>query len=157
MNKLLKKNLNLKFNKVFSLSAGIYRTKSNTFNILLKYGSYGLKLNDSGSITFNELESIRRVVSRFSRRKSKLWFRVYPCMPITVKSKSSRMGKGVGKFSYLVFFAKSGRIVFEISYINYKLAVLLLLAASKKLSLSTSMVFRFNDYIFNQQVNKYVN
>ena len=157
MNKLFKKNLNLRFNKVFSPSAGIYRNKCNTCNFNLKYGSYGLKLNDAGSITFNELESIRRVVSRFSRRKCQLWFRVLPCTPITVKSKASRMGKGVGKFSYLVFFSYSGRIILEISYINYKLAVLLLLAASKKLSLSTSIVFRFNDYIFKQQVNKYAN
>ena len=151
-----KNNLNLRFNKVFNFSGTIYRNKEN-YNINLKFGYYGLKLIESGSLVFNELESVRRVVSRISKRKCKIWFRVFPCVPITVKSKASRMGKGVGKFSHLVFFSNSGRIIFEISYVNYKLAVLLLLAASKKLSLASSIVFRFNDYIFKQEVIKYVN
>lgn len=134
---------NIKYKKIFRKKNYLFRnTEYKEKSSSLIYGFYGLCLKESGTLTFKQLESARRVISRYSRRKCKVWFRVFPDRPVTSKSKASRMGKGVGKIDYWVFDAKSGRIVLEISFVNYKLAKKLLLAASKKLPLKSLFVFR---------------
>ena len=142
---------NLQYKKVFRVGKSLFKcTVKDNPNFL--FGFCGLKLSESGYLSFKELETIRRVISRYSKRKCKVWFRVSSSVPITVKPKSSRMGKGVGKFSHSLFFFKQGRILLELSYVNFKLASSLLIFSSKKLSLKTSMIFR----IKNNNISKYV-
>lgn len=68
------------------------------------------------------------------------------------------MGKGVGKINSWVFDAKSGRVVLEISFINYKLAKKILFAASKKLPLNSSFIlsFRKKEHLFDYETTKYL-
>lgn len=148
---------NVKYKKVHKNCGGLkvsYKLKSNS----LLYGFYGLQLKKSGFLTFKQLESARRCITRATKRKCKIWFRVFPDRPCTFKSKGSRMGKGVGKLGFWVFDAKSGCIVLEISYVNMKLAKKALISASKKISISTNILVkvRKNNNIFKYEVNRLI-
>jgi len=61
----------------------------------IKFGVYGIKVLESGILLTEEVETIRRVVSRITKRLSKFIIRVFFFQPITKKPLKSRMGKGV--------------------------------------------------------------
>jgi ribosomal protein L16/L10AE len=77
--KILKKKMskfnitgsNLRYKKVFRAGKSLFRnTLSN--NKIFSFGFCGLRLIDSGSLTYRELEAIRRVISRYSKRRCKV-------------------------------------------------------------------------------------
>lgn len=148
---------NIKYKKVHKSLCGLkvcYKLKSSS----LLYGFYGLQLKNSGFLTFKQLEAARRCITRITKRKCKIWFRVFPDQPRTSKSKGSRMGKGVGKISSWVFNAKAGCIVLEISFINIKLAKKALTSASKKLPILSNILVkvRNSNSKFYYEVNRFV-
>jgi len=66
----------------------------------IKFGVYGIKVLESGILLTEEVETIRRVVSRITKRLSKFIIRVFFFQPITKKPLKSRMGKGVGVIKF---------------------------------------------------------
>ena len=48
------------------------------------------------------------------KRGGKLWIRIFPDKPITIKPAETRMGKGKGSPEYWVAVVKPGRIMFEL-------------------------------------------
>ncbi len=80
----------------------------------LKFGTVGLKALESGLITSRQLESARQAITRKTKRKGKVWIRVFPDLPITSKPTSARMGKGKGSVSHWVARVRGGVILFEI-------------------------------------------
>ena len=56
------------------------------------FGTYGLKAIESGWITARQIEASRIVISRIVRKLGKLWIRVFPDKPVTVKPAETRMG-----------------------------------------------------------------
>lgn len=150
---------NIKYKKVFKRRGRLYKNISWKKKVsYLKYGFFGLKVMESGNLTFKQLESARRCISRATKRKCKVWFRVFPDRPSTFKSKGSRMGKGVGKIGNWFFDAKAGCILLEISYIDSLLAKKALLSASKKLPLSTLILSRVKskDKKFNYEISRFI-
>jgi len=66
----------------------------------IKFGLYGIKAIESGILLTQEIEAIRRIVSRITKRTGKLFIRIFFCQPITKKPLKSRMGKGVGLIKF---------------------------------------------------------
>jgi large subunit ribosomal protein L16 len=62
----------------------------------LRKGYYGIQVLEAGIITPKQLETIRRVVSRITKRTGKIFINVSCNHPITKKPLLSRMGKGSG-------------------------------------------------------------
>ena len=62
----------------------------------IQFGFYGIKSLESGILLTQEVEAIRRVISRITNRICKVLIRVFFSQPITKKPLKSRMGKGVG-------------------------------------------------------------
>jgi large subunit ribosomal protein L16 len=62
----------------------------------IKKGFYGLKALESGIITPKQLETARRVITRITKRTSKIFTNVPFTHPLTKKPLLSRMGKGAG-------------------------------------------------------------
>ena len=60
----------------------------------LSFGSFGLKAEESSWVKANQLESARRVMTRFIQRGGKIWTRVFPDKPRTAKSAEVGMGGG---------------------------------------------------------------
>jgi ribosomal protein L16 len=63
---------------------------------LVKFGSFGLKTKTAGILTMKQIETIRRLLSRKTKRISKITIRIFFQHPIKKKSLLSRMGKGIG-------------------------------------------------------------
>ena len=108
----------------------------------IQFGFYGIKSLESGILLTNEVETIRRIISRITKRTCKVLIRVFFSQPITKKPLKSRMGKGVGIIKFWVAIIKKGMILFEIGYISKKLIYLIFKAIFSRLSLKVICVTR---------------
>ena len=106
----------------------------------LKYGSYGLKALESGKLTSKQIESARKVVTRYMKRAGKLWIMVFPHTPITQKPAEVRMGSGKGNVEYYVAKIQAGRIIFEVDGIDNASAIVSLQKAAAKLPFKSKIV-----------------
>jgi len=68
---------------------------------------------DYGFLSKEEVESARRVIRKKTHKKTKLFIRVYPYIPVTRKPREVRMGKGKGKIAEYGSFARPGKPIFE--------------------------------------------
>jgi len=66
----------------------------------IQFGFYGIKSLESGILLTQEVETIRRTISRITKRACKVLIRVFFSHPITKKPLKSRMGKGVGVIKF---------------------------------------------------------
>lgn len=80
----------------------------------LAYGEFGLKATASCWLTSRQIESARKSISRRCKI-GKVFIRVFPDKPVTVKGLNIPMGKGVGAINYFMYNVKPGRIIFEVS------------------------------------------
>jgi large subunit ribosomal protein L16 len=67
-----------------------------TFLGSLQLGCFGLKAVTSGILTSKQIESVRRIIVRLTKRVGRIFIRIFFCHPLTSKGLLSRMGKGVG-------------------------------------------------------------
>jgi large subunit ribosomal protein L16 len=47
------------------------------------FGDFGLKAISSGYVTSRQLEAARKVIVRNTKKVGKIWFRVFPNVPLT--------------------------------------------------------------------------
>ncbi len=108
----------------------------------VSFGEFGLKAMDSAWITNRQIESARVAMTRKIKRGGKVWIRIFPDKPVTVKPAETRMGKGKGAPEYWVAVVKPGRIMFELGGVDATLAEEALRLASHKLPIRTRIVRR---------------
>ncbi|MCZ6635848.1 MAG: 50S ribosomal protein L16 [bacterium] len=108
----------------------------------ISFGEFGLKALEPGWITSRQIEAARIAISRSLGRGGKIWIRIFPDKPVTIKPAETRMGKGKGNPEYWVAVIKPGRILFEIQGVPLESAQHALKLASRKLPLKTQFVER---------------
>lgn len=59
-------------------------------------GEYGLVALEPAWITSNQIEAARIAMTRYTRRGGKVWIKIFPDKPVTVKPAETRMGSGKG-------------------------------------------------------------
>jgi len=106
----------------------------------LSYGSFGVKGLEPANLNSKQIESARKVVSRYMKRAGKLWIMVFPHTPVTKKPAEVRMGSGKGNVEYYIAKIKPGRIIFEIDGIDDASAKIALEKAAAKLPFITKVV-----------------
>ena len=116
-------------------------TKFNFKSNKLKFGTIGLKAQESGIISARQLEAARQAIVRKTNRKGKLWLRIFPDLPITNKPKEIRMGKGKGSVSFWASRVSGGRMLFEICGITKLTAISAFRTGGAKLPIKTKVVF----------------
>jgi large subunit ribosomal protein L16 len=84
----------------------------------LKFGTIGLKAIEAGIITSKQIEAARQAIVRKIKRKGKVWIRIFPDLPITLKPTGNRMGKGKGQVSHWGARVRGGTVLFEICGVN---------------------------------------
>jgi large subunit ribosomal protein L16 len=104
------------------------------------YGDYGLKSLGVGWVKARNIEAARRTISGATKRKGKVWLRVFPDKPYTQKPTNSRMGRGKGDVEGYVAVIKPGTILFEIGGVSEEVAVKALNLASHKLPIKTKVI-----------------
>ncbi len=82
------------------------------------FGEFGLKSKEAGWVTSREIESARRVLTRYTRRGGKIWIRIFPDKPVTKKGNEVPMGGGKGAPDHYVVPVKPGTVLFEMGGIT---------------------------------------
>ena len=122
------------------------RTKGvSTRGSTISFGDYALKTLEPGWITSRQIEAARVALTRHLQRGGKVWIRIFPSKPVTVKPAETRMGKGKGSPEYWVAVVKPGRIIFEIAGVTHELAQEAMRLAGSKLSIKTKFIEREED------------
>ena len=128
-----------KYNKTFR---GRNNNKIELKSNKLKFGIYGLKALEKGRITARQIEAVRRTLAGLTKRKSKVWIRIFPNVPVTKKPTEVRMGKGKGNVSHWICNVKPGKILFEISGKDEIVIKEALKVASNKFPISVKLISR---------------
>lgn len=113
-----------------------------TRRIDLDFGSMGLKSMERGWITARQIEAARRAITRFMKKGGKMWIRVFPDKPVTIKGSEVPMGGGKGTVDHYVAPIKPGTILFEIDGISEKLGTEALRLAAYKLPVKTKVILK---------------
>lgn len=108
----------------------------------LYYGNIGLQALESGLITPQQIESVRRVIVRANRKSGKIWIRIFPNWVVTRKTKGLRMGRGKGAFKNYIFRARAGRLLVEFQGRSLLKATLSLRVAATKLPVKTRVIYK---------------
>ncbi|WP_163339998.1 50S ribosomal protein L16 [Desulfopila sp. IMCC35008] len=110
----------------------------------ISFGEYALKAVTAGKMTAQQIEAARITINRTLKRGGKVWIRVFPDKPVTKKPAETRMGKGKGSPEYWVAPVRPGRILYEVSGVDEKLAQKALSLAGNKLPFATKVIARRN-------------
>ena len=111
-----------------------------TRGVNLDYGDFGLQALEPAWINSRQIEAARRAMVRFIKRGGKIWIRVFPDHPVTIKGAETRMGGGKGAPDHWVAVVKPGRMLFEIGGLKEDVAMEALRLAAYKLPIKTQTV-----------------
>ena len=108
----------------------------------LDFGEFGLQAQEPSWITARQIDASRRAMTRYIRRGGKIWIRIFPDKPVTMRPAETRMGSGKGAPEFWVAVVKPGRIMFEISGVTEEIAREAMRLASFKLPIKTKFISR---------------
>jgi large subunit ribosomal protein L16 len=108
----------------------------------LNFGDFGLQAQEPAWITSRQIEASRRAMTRYIRRGGKIWIRIFPDKPVTMRPAETRMGSGKGSPEFWVAVVKPGRILFEIAGVPEATAREAMRLASHKLPIQTKFIMR---------------
>jgi large subunit ribosomal protein L16 len=111
----------------------------------LNFGTYGLKALEPERITARQIEAARRAITRAMKRTGRVWIRIFPDIPVSLKPAEVRMGSGKGAPEFWVVRVAPGRIMFEIDGVPADLAREALTLGAAKLPIRTKFVARIGD------------
>ena len=99
----------------------------------VSFGSFGLQAQEGSWITARQIEAARRAMTRYIKRGGKIWIRIFPAQPITLKGGEIRMGGGKGAVDHFVANVPAGTVMFEIDGVEEDVAREALRLAAHKL------------------------
>jgi large subunit ribosomal protein L16 len=111
-------------------------------NVKINFGEFGLQTLERAWITNTQIEAARVALTRYMKRKGKLWIRIFPDKPVTKRPPETRMGKGKGQPEYWVATVRPGNILFELDGVPESVARESLRLAANKLPIRTKFVSR---------------
>lgn len=123
-----------------------YHKKLSSFTIKnyskkeLDFGTFGLKVMEHSRISARQIEAMRKIIRRITKRAGILWIKAFPHLPVTSKPSEIRMGKGKGTVAYWAAFVKKYSILIELSGISTQIAYKALQNAAVKLPFKTQVI-----------------
>lgn len=107
---------------------------------MLSYGRYGLQALSATWVNARQIEAGRRAITRELKRGGKLWIRLFPDKPVTMKGTQSTMGSGKGSVDHYVAVVRPGMVLFELDGVDETLARRALTLAAYKLSVQSQFI-----------------
>lgn len=104
------------------------------------FGGYALQALEPAWITSRQIEAGRRAMTRYARRGGKIWVRIFPDKPVTVRPTETRMGSGKGSPEYWVSVVKPGRILYEMGGVSEIVAREAISIAASKMPIRTQFI-----------------
>ena len=119
---------NFKYEKLHKKK--IQKFKYKTF--FLKFGFFALRSTKSGFISSYQFKAVKQILLKNFKKQGKIWFNIFPNIPITAKPIDVRMGKGKGSIKHWSFFVPSGFLLLEIFSNLNKMTILAFLKKGQK-------------------------
>lgn len=108
----------------------------------VSFGSMGLKSLQAGWVTSRQIEAARRAMTGYLKRGGKIWIRIFPDKPITVKGNEIRMGGGKGSVDHFVAPVKPGTVMFEMDGVAEAQARAAMRLGAHKLPIKTTIILK---------------
>ena len=109
---------------------------------VVQFGEFGLQALEPIWLTARQIEAARKTMVRYTKRRGKVWIRIFPDKPYTKKAAETRMGTGKGAVEYYVAVILPGRVLFEMGGVTEAEAREALRLAAFKLPMRTQFVMR---------------
>jgi large subunit ribosomal protein L16 len=109
---------------------------------LLNFGEFGLQAQEPAWITSRQIEAGRRAMTRYIKRGGKIWIRIFPDKPVTMRPAETRMGSGKGAPEFWVAVVKPGRVMYEVTGVTEEIAREAMRLAAFKLPIKTKFITR---------------
>ena len=106
------------------------------------FGEYGLQAIERCWLDTKCIEAARAAISRFMKRRGKVWIRIFPDKSITKKPLETRMGKGKGPVESWVAVIRPANVLFEVDGVTEVLAREAMRLAATKLPMRTKFISR---------------
>jgi len=108
----------------------------------VSFGDFALQALEPGRVTARQIEAARMAITRHVKRVGKLWIRVFPHRPVTKKPLEVRMGGGKGSVEEWAAEVTPGRVLYELSGVDEKIAKEAFRLAGHKLPIECRMLIR---------------
>jgi len=108
----------------------------------LSFGEFGLQALEPCWLSGRQIEAGRITITRFLKRRGKLWIRTFPWKSVTKKPTETRMGKGKGDPESWVDVIRPGKVLFEIEGVDEPMAREAMRLAAHKLPIKTRFISR---------------
>jgi large subunit ribosomal protein L16 len=118
------------------------KRRIDTRGTTLSFGEYGLQAMSAAWMTSRQIEAARKTITNFLSRSGRLWIRIFPDKPVTLRPPETTMGGGKGSVDHYVFPVRAGRVLFEIGGVPEATAKEALRLASFKLPVKSRIVER---------------
>jgi large subunit ribosomal protein L16 len=106
------------------------------------FGEYGLQAVERCWLDTKQLEAARVAITRYMKRRGKVWIRVFPHRSFTKKPLETRMGKGKGPVESWVAVVRPANVLFEVDGVTELVAREGMRLAANKLPIRTKFVSR---------------
>src|ERR1700682_1036812 len=106
------------------------------------FGEYGLQALERCWLANKQIEAARVAISRFMKRRGKMWIRIFPQKSYTKKPLETRMGKGKGPLESWVAVIRPANVLFEVDGVTEVVARESLRLAATKLPIKTKFISR---------------
>jgi large subunit ribosomal protein L16 len=106
------------------------------------FGEYGLQSLERCWLDTKQIEAARVAITRFMKRRGKVWIRVFPDKSYTKKPLETRMGKGKGPVESWVAVIRPANVLFEVDGVTEAVARESMRLAADKLPIKTKFISR---------------
>src|SRR5215470_19603700 len=106
------------------------------------FGEYGLQSMERCWMDTKQIEAARVAVTRFMKRRGKVWLRVFPDKSFTKKPLETRMGKGKGPLESWVAVIRPANVLIEVDGVPEAVARESMRLAATKLPIKTKFISR---------------
>lgn len=106
------------------------------------FGEYGLQSLERCWLDTKQIEAARVAITRFMKRRGKVWIRIFPDKSITKKPLETRMGKGKGPLESWVAVIRPANVLFEVDGVTEAVARESLRLGATKLPVKTRFISR---------------
>ena len=106
------------------------------------FGEYGLQSLERCWLDTKQIEAARVAVTRYMKRRGKVWIRIFPHKSFTKKPLETRMGKGKGPLESWVAVIRPANVLFEVDGVTEAVARESMRLAATKLPIKTKFISR---------------
>lgn len=111
----------------------------------LNMGHYGYKALEAMWITDRQIEAVRVVLSRETRKIGRYWIRIFPHQPYSKKPPEVRMGSGKGDTDHYVATVVPGTIMFELDGLGREEVYRIFKKVGSKLPVEAKVIEKENE------------